>query len=71
MFDKGSDVVLYGKVLDEIVGSHKGLGSAPILPELSAAQWVEELEESIELWKNGVREMESMALGSGDEMDVN
>ena len=71
MFDKGSDVVLYGKVLDEVVGRRKGLGSAPILPELSAAQWVEELEESIEQWNNRVREMESMAFGSGDEMDVN
>jgi len=33
--------------------------------------WVEEQEESIERWNNGVREMDSMAFGSGDEMDIN
>jgi len=71
MFDKGSNVVLYGSVLDEVVGSRKGQRCGPIMPDLSAAEWVAELEESIEHWNNGVRELDSMAFGSGDEMDIN
>jgi hypothetical protein len=71
MFDKGSDILLHGGVVESLVEGRRQQPIAPDMPELSAAEWVDELDTAIELWNAGAREFAQMATGrKEDKMEV-
>jgi len=71
MFDKGSDILLHGGVVESVVEGRRNQPIAADMPELSAAEWVDELDTAIEIWNAGTREFAQMAIGrKEDEMEV-
>jgi IS1 family transposase len=71
MFDKGSDVLLHGGVVKALVEGRRCQPIAPDMPELSAAEWADELDEAIEMWNASTRELTQMGIErKGVEMEV-